>query len=86
MSLLLLTHLSPLDHYQQQRFSSMGDSILERMDTVGRKMEGLERDVEALLEQSGLDRPAAAAHKPSSSSMLLPGRKDPPEKHTLVEI
>jgi Heat shock factor binding protein 1 len=60
---------------QQARFTTMGSSILGRMDEMGSRIEDLEKSITSLMDQAGVDhsmkqhsgrRPMTSAEKKKS--------------------
>ena len=45
---------------QQTRFNDMGNSILGRMDEMGKRMDELESNIGGLMNQAGLEPPNGA--------------------------
>jgi len=42
---------------QQTRFNRLSDSIIERVDTMGNKIDQLEKSINELIDEAGIETP-----------------------------
>jgi heat shock factor-binding protein 1 len=53
---------------QQTRFNRLSDSIIERVDTMGNKIDQLEKSINELIDEAGIETPNSVARKDSSAA------------------
>jgi Heat shock factor binding protein 1 len=53
---------------QQTKFSNMGNSIMGRMDEMGKRMDELESSIAELMDQAGLENPESPLNSPRTMS------------------
>ena len=60
---------------QQTRFSNLGQSITNRMEEMGTRLDGLENAIEELMEQAGLER--SLSQRPAQQVAQMHAAKRP---------
>ena len=66
---LFSTSITTCTLYEQQtRFNRLSDSIVERVDTMGNKIDQLEKSINELIDEAGIETPNSVARKDSSAA------------------
>ena len=52
-----------VETFQQTRFNRLSDNILDRVDTMGSKIDQLERSINELIDEAGIETPSGGAKK-----------------------
>jgi hypothetical protein len=68
----------PLLKFKQTRFDTLGQSILERMDDISKKIEELDANIAELVEQSGIEVPSPQSIVYPTTSQKIPSSSPPP--------
>ena len=53
---------------QQTRFNRLSDNIIERVDTMGSKIDQLEKSINELIDEADIETPNSVARKDSSAA------------------